>query len=208
MLTRTKLFEKNIFQNSYSVSRTIREKLNQHRSFTIWLTGLSGSGKSTIANSLDLQLISMGVRSYVLDGDNTRLGLNKDLNFSEEDRTENIRRAAEVAKLMNDAGLVVVTAFISPFEKDRDLAKTIIGEESFLEVYINTPLSICEKRDTKGLYKKARSGLMINMTGIDSPYEAPELPDLSIDTSDLSIEESSFKIISKINPFLKSNKIY
>ena len=149
---------------------------------TIWLTGLSASGKSTLAYALEYQLMSMGKACYVLDGDNVRHGLNKDLGFSAESRTENIRRIAEVAKLMNDAGLIVITAFISPLRSDRQMARDIIGED-FREVYVSTNIDVCESRDPKGLYAKARAGLVSDFTGVSAPYESPETPDLRIDTS-------------------------
>jgi adenylylsulfate kinase len=155
---------------------------------TIWLTGLSASGKSTLAYALEHQLVDMGKPCYVLDGDNVRHGLNKDLDFSEASRTENIRRIAEVAKLMNDAGLIVITAFISPLRVDRQMAKDIIGED-FKEVYVSTSIDICESRDPKGLYAKARAGKVKHFTGISAPYEAPETPDLMIDTSQGLLED-------------------
>lgn len=164
----------NLHTQLLSVRRQDREVRQGHPGFVLWFTGLSGSGKSTIANALEQQLHAQGWHTYVLDGDNVRQGLNKDLGFADADRVENIRRVAEVAKLMVDAGLVVITAFISPFQKDRQMARELIGSERFLEVYVNTPLEICESRDIKGLYNKARNGLIPNMTGISSPYEAPE----------------------------------
>jgi bifunctional enzyme CysN/CysC len=144
----------------------------------IWLTGLSGSGKSTIANALEIELHAQGQRTYILDGDNVRQGLNRDLGFTDTDRIENIRRVAEVAKLMMDAGLVVITAFISPFRSERRMAKELIGEQHFVEIFVDTPLAVCEQRDPKGLYKKARAGQLPNMTGIGSPYEQPDCPEL------------------------------
>ena len=170
------------------------------------MTGLSGSGKSTIANQLELFFESWGIKSYVLDGDNIRTGLNKDLGFSNEDRNENIRRISEVSKLFSDSGTITITAFISPFEKEREEAKKIIGEENFTEVFINTSLEVCEKRDVKGLYKKARAGEIKNFTGIDSPYEEPKNPDLIINAGTNSIDKCAEKIfryvekrMSKIN---------
>jgi bifunctional enzyme CysN/CysC len=170
----------NVHKQALSVTRQAREILNGYTSKVIWLTGLSGSGKSTIANALEIELISQGKLTYILDGDNLRLGLNKDLGFTDADRIENIRRVAEVAKLMMDAGLIVITAFISPFNEDRAHAREIIGTDSFIEVFVDTALEICEQRDPKGLYKKARAGLLPNMTGIGSKYEAPVDPDLRI----------------------------
>ena len=159
---------------AFTVARADRERLNGHRGKVIWFTGLSGSGKSTLANALESSLHRLGMRTYVLDGDNIRRGLNKDLGFSEADRAENIRRISEVARLMMDAGMVVMVAFISPFKRERELARELIGPEHFFEVYVNTPLELCEQRDVKGLYQLARAGKMLNMTGINSPYEAPD----------------------------------
>ena len=157
---------------------------------TIWFTGLSASGKSTLAYALEKSLIDDEKACFVLDGDNVRQGLNKDLGFSEIDRSENIRRIAEVAKLMNEAGLIVITAFISPFAADRVLAKNIIGSERFLEVYLSTPINVCEQRDNKGLYKRARFGALANFTGISQAYEAPSMPDMVIDTSSMEINQA------------------
>lgn len=170
-----------------SVTRQDREKMNGHAGRVIWFTGLSGAGKSTLANALEVALHAQGLRTYLLDGDNVRQGLNKDLGFTDADRVENIRRIAEVARLMMDAGLVVLTAFISPFRRERAMAKELIGADHFLEVYVSTPLEVCERRDAKGLYKKARSGLLPNMTGLQSPYEAPECPDVEINAAELPI---------------------
>ena len=180
----------NIFQQSFDLSRQDRETLKGHSGKVIWFTGLSGSGKSTLANALEQALHQAGKHTYILDGDNIRSGLCSDLGFSDADRVENIRRIAEVAKLMMDAGLIVMTAFISPFRSDRDMARNLIGPEHFVEVYVNTPLAVCETRDPKGLYKKARAGLISNMTGINSAYEAPEAPELSIDTSQAHATEA------------------
>ena len=163
---------------------------------TIWLTGLSASGKSTLAYALEKELQSQGGCCYVLDGDNIRRGLNKDLGFSDTDRAENIRRVAEVARLMNNAGLIVITALISPFAADRALAKSIIGEDQFFEVYLNTPIEICEERDPKGLYRDARAGKVINFTGVSQAYEVPKMPDLVIDTSLMLTEESVALLLS------------
>lgn len=180
----------NIVWHNYKVSKEARHKQNQHKSCVIWLTGLSGSGKSTFANALDQKLYDLGVRSYVLDGDNIRHGLNKDLGFSKEDRTENIRRVAEVAKLFVDSGTIVLTAFISPFREDREFVRKLFLKEEFLEIYIKCPLAICENRDPKGLYKKARKGEISDFTGISSPYEAPLYPDAIIETNRMTIEQS------------------
>jgi adenylyl-sulfate kinase len=159
----------------------------EHQPLVLWFTGLSGAGKSTLAFALEQRLISMGLACMVLDGDNVRHGLNRDLGFSAHDRSENIRRVAEVSRLMIDAGLMVITSFISPFKDDRALAQSIIGREQFLEVYLNTPLAMCEERDTKGLYRKARSGDLPLFTGISSPYEPPENAVLTIDTAVLTL---------------------
>ena len=180
-------------QNLYPTQTTIdtasRAKLMGHEGKVIWLTGLSGSGKSTVANALESRLHAMGIHSYLLDGDNIRGGLNKDLGFTEADRVENIRRTAEVAKLMADAGLVVITAFISPFRSERDMARSLFKPDEFAEVFLDVSLDVAESRDPKGLYKKARRGDLPHFTGIDSPYEAPESADLRLDTSELSVEE-------------------
>ena len=169
-----------------SVTRPLREQLNGHTGKVIWFTGLSGSGKSTLANALEVELHNRGMHTYLLDGDNVRMGLSKDLGFSDADRVENIRRIGEVAKLLLDAGLVVMTAFISPFRVERELARSVIGPDQFLEVYVNTPLDVCEQRDVKGLYKKARAGLIPSMTGITSPYEAPDQPFYTTHTASIA----------------------
>jgi bifunctional enzyme CysN/CysC len=167
----------NVHPQKLSIEPAHRERLNGHRGQVVWFTGLSGSGKSTLANALEVALHDRGLRTYLLDGDNLRHGLNRDLGFTEADRVENIRRAAEVARVMADAGLVVLTAFISPYSRDRDMARDLVGPQRFMEVYVDTPLEVCEARDVKGLYRKARLGEIPNMTGIQSPYEAPEHPD-------------------------------
>jgi len=188
----------NIHLQSLSITKELREKMNGHKGQVLWLTGLSGSGKSTIANALEKQLYSEGKKTYVLDGDNIRHGLNKDLGFADKDRVENIRRVAEVAKLMCDAGLIVITAFISPFRTEREMARSLFQSEEFKEIYISTPLKIAEQRDPKGLYKKARSGEIPNFTGINSPYEKPTKAELTIDTSKTSITQSVKKILGII----------
>ena len=177
------------------VSHIERNEKFKHRSFVIWFTGLSGSGKSTLSQALEKYLFDHGYHPYVIDGDNLRHGLCADLSFTPKDRHENIRRVSEVSKLMIDAGLIVMTAFISPYEKDRALAKKLIGDKNFIEVYCNSSLEVCEKRDIKGLYKKVREGLISNFTGIDAPYEIPSHPDLSINTSSLTINQSIDLII-------------
>ena len=188
----------NIHLQSLSITKELREKMNGHKGQVLWLTGLSGSGKSTIANALEKQLYAEGKKTYVLDGDNIRHGLNKDLGFTDKDRVENIRRVAEVAKLMCDAGLIVITAFISPFRSEREMARSLFQSDEFKEIFISTPLKIAEQRDPKGLYKKARSGKIPNFTGINSPYEKPLKPELSIDTSKTSIAQSVKKILGII----------
>jgi len=184
----------NIHLQSLSITKELREKMNGHKGQVLWLTGLSGSGKSTIANALEKELYAEGKKTYVLDGDNIRHGLNKDLGFNDNDRVENIRRVAEVAKLMCDAGLIVITAFISPFRNERDMARSLFQSGEFKEIFISTPLKIAEQRDPKGLYKKARKGEIPNFTGINSPYEKPLHPELSLDTSKTSITQSVKKI--------------
>jgi adenylylsulfate kinase len=184
-----------IIPHVHSVNRSNRNELNGHKSFTVWFCGLSGSGKSTIANEVEKYLYSRDCRTYILDGDNVRKGLNSDLDFSEKSRKENLRRVSEVAKLMVDAGLIVLTAFISPFKEERDFAKEIIGEESFVEVYVDTPLEVCEQRDVKGLYKKAREGKISNFTGISSPFEPPTNPDLVVKTTNRSIEDCVEQVV-------------
>ena len=170
----------NVHRQAFSITREDRERINGHKGKVIWLTGLSGSGKSTLADALEKELHARDKRTYVLDGDNVRQGLNKDLGFTDADRVENLRRVAEVSRLMLDAGLIVIAAFISPFRAERRMARDLIGPQHFIEVFVDTPLEVCEQRDPKGLYKKARSGLLPHMTGISSPYERPENPDLVV----------------------------
>ena len=189
----------NLTWQQTDISRNSRaERMNQ-KPLTIWFTGLSGSGKSTIANALEKRLFSEGHYTMLLDGDNVRLGLNNNLGFEPEDRIENIRRVAEVSKLMNDAGLIVITAFISPYESDRQNARSIIGKDSFIEVYVNTPIEECERRDVKGLYKRAREHQIPNFTGITSPYEIPQSPDITVRTDSMSVEECVNEIIKKLD---------
>lgn len=180
------------------VSQAERQKLLGQQPITIWLTGLSAAGKSTLAFAVERELIDQGRACYVLDGDNVRHGLNRNLGFSHEDRTENIRRVAEVARLMNDAGLIVITAFISPYRADRTVARDIIGPDIFREVYVSTSLSVCESRDPKGLYSKAREGKVAEFTGISSPYEEPEAPDLVIDTAQFSLDQAIGQLVSLV----------
>ncbi|MDR6395706.1 sulfate adenylyltransferase subunit CysN [Herbaspirillum seropedicae] len=185
----------NVHRQALSITRADRERLNGHAGKVIWFTGLSGSGKSTLANALEKELHAQGKRTYIMDGDNVRLGLNKDLGFTDADRVENIRRVAEVARLMMDAGLIVMTAFISPFRAEREMARELIGSDNFIEVFMSTPLEVCEQRDPKGLYKKARSGLIPNMTGINSPYEAPVAADSVVISTDFALDEATQSII-------------
>lgn len=195
----------NIIPHTYQVTVDDRRRLNGHNSFLIWFTGLSGSGKSTIANAVEQELHKKGVKTYTLDGDNIRSGINKDLTFAPEDRTENIRRIAEVANLFVDAGIVVLAAFVSPYKKDRDNIKQIVKAENFVEIYVNTSVEECERRDVKGLYKKARAGEIKNMTGISAPYEAPETPDVEIKTELETVDDAVEKILNQINPKLQLN---
>lgn len=177
----------NVFKQEYAITKELRNSLNNHKSFLIWFTGLSGSGKSTIANALEEKLHANKIHTYSLDGDNIRKGINFDLGFSSKDRTENIRRIAEISNLLVDAGIVVLSAFISPYKKDRDNVKSIVGQANFIEVFINTSLDECEKRDVKGLYKKARKGEISNFTGITAPYEEPENPAITIHTEKTNV---------------------
>ena len=179
----------NVHRQALSVDRNAREKLAGHRGRVAWLTGLSGAGKSTIASAAEQLLHEQGFRTYILDGDNVRHGLTKDLGFTVADRVENIRRISEVAKLMVDAGIIVLTAFISPYRAERDMAKSLFDSDDFLEVFVDTTLAVAEGRDPKGLYKKARRGELPNFTGIDSDYEPPQTPDLTLDTNARSIED-------------------
>ena len=186
----------NIIYHQATVTQQRRNKLNNHKSVVLWFTGLSGSGKSTLAHALEEKLFNMGCRTFVLDGDNVRHGLNSNLGFSETDRSENIRRISEVSKLMLEAGLIVMTAFISPFKQDRNEARTLIANDNFIEIYCKASIETCEKRDVKGLYKKARAGEIKNYTGIDSPYEEPVNPELIIYTDKETLDYSVSKILS------------
>lgn len=197
---------KNIVWQQMTITRKKRAESLQQVPKTIWLTGLSGSGKSTLINEMDKRLFEQRKKTMVLDGDNVRMGLNGDLGFRKEDREENIRRVAEVAKLMNDAGIIVLTSFISPFEADRQKAREIIGEESFIEIYVSTPLEECEKRDVKGLYKKARQGKITDFSGISSPYEVPRNADIVIDTSGKKIEDCVDEIMEQLSAIMDKNK--
>ncbi len=186
-----------------SVYRRDREVMNGHKSAIIWFTGLSGSGKSTMAHALENYLHKKNVRTFVLDGDNVRRGLSKDLGFSDDDRTENIRRIGEISKLMMEAGVIVITAFISPFIKDRKIVRELVSEGEFIEVYCNAALDVCESRDVKGLYKKARAGEIPDFTGISSPYEHPDNPEIVLDTVNQSLEKS----VDIINAYLNERQI-
>ncbi|MFY0403442.1 adenylyl-sulfate kinase [Pantoea dispersa] len=177
--------DENVVWHDHPVTRAEREQQHGHRSVVLWFTGLSGSGKSTVAGALEQVLHRLGVSTYLLDGDNVRHGLCRDLGFSDEDRKENIRRVGEVAKLMVDAGLVVLTAFISPHRAERQMVRDLLGDGQFIEVFVDTPLAVCEARDPKGLYKKARAGELRNFTGIDSVYEAPDAPEIQLDGEQL-----------------------
>ena len=189
---------KNLFPHKHFVSAELRKKLIKQKPMLIWLSGLSGSGKSTIANELEKKLYENNFLSYLLDGDNIRIGLNKDLGFTDDDRKENIRRISEVSRLMLDAGLIVITAFISPFMEERQLAKSLVLEENYFLVHVDCSVEKCEERDVKGLYKKARAGEIKNFTGIDSPYEVPEKPNLTVNTEKESVNESVEKIFNAI----------
>lgn len=190
---------KNITKQEFLIEQKDRLNLSKHKPICLWFEGLSGSGKSTLINHLDQYLVKNNFHTYVLDGDNLRLGLNSDLGFSDNDRNENLRRAAEVSSLMVDAGLLVLAGFITPNEAQRKLIRRKFKDEQFIEIFISTPLDICEKRDIKGLYKKARDGKINNFTGISSPFECPQNADLTIDTSDKSISECLSTIISFLN---------
>lgn len=186
-----------------AITRHQNELLNGHKAMCIWFTGLSGSGKSTISRLLAQLLYNEGIHVFELDGDNTRMALNKDLGFSDTDRKENIRRVGEVCKLMTDAGLVVLATFISPFADDRAQVRQLLDNGTFIEIFVNCPLAQCEQRDPKGLYKKARSGAIKGFTGIDAPYEIPQHPELVIDSSSADPEESANRVVSYIKPLLK-----
>ena len=193
----------NTIYHNATVTRDRRNRLNDHKSVVIWFTGLSGSGKSTLAHSVEEKLHNLGCRTYVLDGDNVRHGLSSNLTFSDNDRKENIRRIGETAKLMLEAGVITITAFISPFKRDRNLVRQLLPKGDFVEIYCKASIEICELRDVKGLYKRARSGEIKNYTGINSPYEEPTNPELVIDTENESLEESVAKVIK----LLKSKEI-
>ena len=192
-------------KQNYKTTKIQREVLHGHKSYLLWFTGLSGSGKSTLANLVEIALHNQGLSTYILDGDNIRQGINKDLSFAPEDRKENIRRIAEISNLILDAGIITLAAFVSPYIKDREEVKQIVGTDNFIEIFVNTSLEECEKRDVKGLYKKARSGEIKNMTGISAPYEAPIKPNLEVVTDGQPIEETVKIILEFVNKKLKSN---
>lgn len=185
----------NVVWHDHHISQTERANQKQQKPCVLWFTGLSGSGKSTIANAVEKMLFEQNKHTYLLDGDNVRHGLNKGLGFSEADRIENIRRVGEVAKLFSDAGLIVLTAFISPFQKDREMVRQLTRPGEFIEIFIDTPLSVCEQRDPKGLYKKARAGEIKDFTGIDSPYEAPASPEIHIANNGIAIDQAAQQVI-------------
>ncbi len=185
-------------KHDYKISKAQREHQHGHKAYLLWFTGLSGSGKSTLANLVEIALHKKGLSTYILDGDNIRQGINKDLNFNPEDRSENIRRIAEISNLMLDAGVLTLAAFVSPYSKDREAVKDIVGSDNVIEIYVNTSLSECKNRDVKGLYKKARTGEIKNMTGVSEPYEAPKHPDLEIVTDGQPIEQSVKTILTFI----------
>ncbi len=189
---------KNIIPHTFFVDRNKRQELKKHPSFLIWFTGLSGSGKSTIASRLEEELFNRGYHTYILDGDNVRKGLNTDLDFTDFGRKENIRRIGEVANLFIDAGVIVMASFISPFRSEREFVKELVGKSNFFEVFVDCPIEECETRDVKGLYKKARAGEIPHFTGISSPYEVPEYPDIIIDTSKNTVDEAVQKLIGKL----------
>ena len=195
----------NILKHNYKTTKSQREALHGHKSYLIWFTGLSGSGKSTLANLVEIALHKKGISTYILDGDNIRQGMNKDLTFSPEDRSENIRRIAEISNLMLEAGVVTLAAFVSPYVKDREGVKLIVGADNFIEIYINTSIEECERRDVKGLYKKARKGEIKNMTGISSPYEVPINPDLEVVTDGQSVKENVSQILKLLSQKINLN---
>lgn len=196
---------KNIVRHEFHLDRQRRAQHKGHKGLVIWFTGLSGSGKSTLANALEQRLHQEGIHTYTLDGDNIRMGLNGDLGFAPEDRTENIRRIGHVADLMCDAGLVVLSAFVSPYRRDRNAIKDIVGPDDFVEVFVDTPLEVCEARDVKGLYAKAREGLIKDFTGVNAPYEAPLAADLVIDTSIVDIDTATQQLSALVAQHIKND---
>jgi len=184
---------------NYKITKSQREILHGHKAYLLWFTGLSGSGKSTLANLVEIELYKKGLSTYILDGDNVRQGINKDLSFAPKHRSENIRRIAEISNLMLDAGVITLAAFVSPYKKDREVVKQIVGPDKFIEIYVKTTLEACESRDVKGLYKKARAGEIKNMTGISAPYQVPTHPDLEVVTDGQTIQESVAVIMQFLN---------
>lgn len=199
---------KHIVKQEYHITKEDRQRKNDQKSCVVWFTGLSGSGKSTLANALERRLFEMHKNTYVLDGDNIRHGLNKDLSFSAKDRTENIRRIGEVSNLLVDAGLFVMTAFVSPYIADRNMVRNLLEADEFVEVYVKCPLNVCEERDVKGLYEKARKGIIKDFTGIDAPYEAPENPEIIVETDKKSIDQCIDQIVDYMqeNEYFKESK--
>ncbi len=194
-----------IIPHQHALSKENRERQNGHKGHVLWFTGLSGSGKSTVASAVERKLHQQGIRTFILDGDNVRTGLNSDLDFSAASREENIRRIAHVSALMKDAGLVVLSAFVSPYQKDRDFVREC-SQSDFSEIFISTPLQVCEQRDVKGLYAKARAGQISNFTGISAPFEEPTNPELKVPTHELSIEQATAMVVDYINPKIALNK--
>ena len=186
-------------KQNFSITKNQREILHGHKTYLLWFTGLSGSGKSTLANLVEMELHKKGLSTYILDGDNIRQGINKDLSFTPQDRSENIRRIAEISNLMLDAGVVTLAAFVSPYLKDREAVKQVVGPDNVIEIYVNTSLEVCEQRDVKGLYKKARAGEIKNMTGVSAPYQAPLNPDIEVVTDSQTIQESVAVIMQFLN---------
>ncbi len=186
-------------KQNFSITKSQREQLHGHKAYLLWFTGLSGSGKSTLANLVEMELHQQGLSTYILDGDNIRQGINKDLSFTPQDRSENIRRIAEISNLMLDAGVVTLAAFVSPYIKDREAVKQIVGPDKFIEIYVNTSLEACESRDVKGLYEKARAGEIKNMTGISAPYQAPIHPEIEVDTDGQTTQQSVSAIMQFLN---------
>jgi adenylylsulfate kinase len=193
--------QSNVVWHDHKISQTDRAKQKKQRPCILWFTGLSGSGKSTIANAVESLLFEQNKHTYLLDGDNIRQALNKDLAFSKQDRVENIRRIGEVARLFSDSGLIVITAFISPFKKDREMVREVARQGEFIEIFIDTPLDICEQRDPKGLYQKARAGEIKDFTGIDSPYEAPTNPEIRIVNHNISIAEGAQQVLDYLKEY-------
>ncbi|PVW15767.1 adenylyl-sulfate kinase [Marixanthomonas spongiae] len=196
--------QENIIPHNFEITNQERTQLKGHKALLLWFTGLSGSGKSTLANAVEQALFNQNIHTYTLDGDNVRKGLNSDLSFAPSDRTENIRRIAETAHLFIDAGIVVLAAFVSPYKKDREMVKKTVKDVNFVEIFVNTPLEECEKRDVKGLYAKARKGLIKDFTGVNAPYEVPENPDVTIDTTQTPIADAVKTILETIQPKLQA----